>query len=172
MFIRSLREQYSNDRRPPDGLVYERIRRYEGYLEDPVNRFAANNWWVVLDTMCGSKKAKYLRAFFKHPTLPQKLDKLLPIEGLWEGMRIGLLHKVLAMRCDEVRLTVSGKSSSVPVLMMLTGYHVLLGSDISNVPRSGGGELPVSASHRRLDCPSHPVASPEGFAERFQGLGE
>lgn len=134
MFIRSLQERYSNNRRPPDGLVYERIRRYEGYLEDQVNRFAANNWWVVLETMCGSKKAKYLRAFFKHPTLPQKLDQLLPIEGLWEGMRIGLLHKVLAMRCDQVSLRNAKRYRPFQTLTILAGNYMLLGSYLSNLP--------------------------------------
>lgn len=134
MFIRSLQERYSNNRRPPDGLVYERIRRYEGYLEDQVNRFAANNWWVVLEAMCGSKKAKYLRAFFKHPTLPQKLDQLLPIQGLWEGMRIGLLHKVLAMRCDQVSLCNSKRRRLFQTLTILAGNHMLLGSYLSNIP--------------------------------------
>ncbi|KAJ6090741.1 hypothetical protein N7499_003455 [Penicillium canescens] len=33
--------------------------------------------------------------------MPQAFDALLPIAGIWEGMRIGLLHKLVAMRCDE-----------------------------------------------------------------------
>ena len=103
-FVRSLREHFSNDRRPSDGLIYERIRRYEGFLGDPIDRLAANNWWAMLEAKPGSKKGSYLRAFFKHPTLPRKLDSLLLIEGIWEGMKIGLLHKVVAMRCDEVCL--------------------------------------------------------------------
>lgn len=102
-FIRSLRERFPNDKRPPDGLIYERIRYYEGYLDGPVNRIAANHWWAALERVPGSKKGKYLRAFLKHPTLPQAFDELLPIAGIWEGMRIGLLHKLVSMRCDEVR---------------------------------------------------------------------
>lgn len=101
-FVRSLRERFPNDQRPPDGLIYERIRYYEGYLDGPVNRIAANHWWAALERVSGSKKGKYLRAFFKHPTLPQAFDALLPIAGIWEGMRIGVLHKLVAMRCDEV----------------------------------------------------------------------
>ncbi|KXG52619.1 uncharacterized protein PGRI_095690 [Penicillium griseofulvum] len=100
-FVRSLQERFPNDQRPPDGLIYERIRYYEGYLDGPVNRIAANHWWAALERVPGSKKGKYLRAFLKHPTLPQAFDELLPIAGIWEGMRIGLLHKLVSMRCDE-----------------------------------------------------------------------
>lgn len=28
--IRALKERFPNDNRPPDGLIYERIRHYEG----------------------------------------------------------------------------------------------------------------------------------------------
>ncbi|KAJ5642610.1 hypothetical protein N7490_006610 [Penicillium lividum] len=99
--VRALKERFPNDNRPPDGLIYERIRYYEGLPDGISNRMAANNWWAALETAPRSKKRKYLRLFLKHPTLPQKLDSLLDIVGLWEGMRIGLLHKVIAMRCDE-----------------------------------------------------------------------
>lgn len=102
-FVRSLQERFPNDHRPPDGLIYQRIRYYEGYMDGPINRTAANHWWAVLERAPRSKKGKYLRTFFKHPTLPEAFDELLPIAGIWEGMRIGLLHKLVAMRCDEVR---------------------------------------------------------------------
>lgn len=100
--VRALKERFPNDNRPPDGLIYERIRHYEGLPDGVSNRLAANNWWAALETVPRSKKRKYLRLFLKHPTLPPKLDSLLIITGLWEDMRIGLLHKVVAMRCDEV----------------------------------------------------------------------
>ena len=98
-----MKERYPNDKRPPDGLIYERINYYEGYLDGPEDRLAANNWWVVLQAVAGSKKGGYLRRFFKNAALHRKLNSLLVIRGLWEGMRIGLLHKVTAMHCDEVR---------------------------------------------------------------------
>ena len=101
-FSRSLQERFPNDHRPPDGLIYQRIRYYEGHLDGPINTNAANQWWATLERASGSKKSKYLRAFFKHPTLPQAFDKLLSIAGIWEGMMIGVLHKLVAMRCDEV----------------------------------------------------------------------
>ncbi|KAJ5037747.1 hypothetical protein NUH16_011346 [Penicillium rubens] len=100
-FVQSLKERYPNDNRPPDGLIYERINFYEGHLNTPRDALAANNWWAILESVIGSKKGKYLKQFFKHETLHQKLNSLLVIPGLWEGMRIGLLHKVTAMHCDE-----------------------------------------------------------------------
>jgi hypothetical protein len=100
--VQALKERFPNDNRPPDGLIYERIRHYEGLPDGALNRMAASNWWAALETAPRSKKRKYLRLFLKHPTLPQKLNSLLVIGGLWEEMRIGLLHKVIAMRCDEV----------------------------------------------------------------------
>ncbi|CAP94187.1 Pc16g15170 [Penicillium rubens Wisconsin 54-1255] len=57
-FIQSLKERYPNDNRPPDGLIYERINRYEGYLDTPRDPLAANNWWAVLEALAGSKKGK------------------------------------------------------------------------------------------------------------------
>ncbi|CAG7947390.1 unnamed protein product [Penicillium salamii] len=101
MFIQSLKERYPNDNRPPDGLIYERINFYEGHLNTPRDPLAANNWWAVLEAVAGSKKGKYLKQFFKHETLHQRLNSLLVVPGLWEGMRIGLLHKVTAMHSDE-----------------------------------------------------------------------
>ncbi|KAJ5938465.1 hypothetical protein N7466_001599 [Penicillium verhagenii] len=100
-FVQSLKERYPNDNRPPDGLIYERINYYEGYLDGPKDQLAANNWWVILQAVAGSKKGGYLRRFFKNAALHRKLNSLLVIRGLWEGMRIGLLHKVTAMHCDE-----------------------------------------------------------------------
>lgn len=119
-FIQSLKERYPNDNRPPDGLIYERINRYEGYLDTPRDSLAANNWWAVLEVLAGSKKGKYLKQFLKYETLHQKLNSLLVIPGLWEGMRIGLLHKVTAMHCDEVS---NSKPQSLVDLSQLTGLQ-------------------------------------------------
>ena len=100
-----LQERIPNDNRPPDGLIYERIRYYEGYLGGPIDEMAAKDWWAILERAPGkkkSRKASYLRSFFKNHNLPAKLDALIPISGIWEGMSIGSLHKLIWMRCDEV----------------------------------------------------------------------
>ncbi|KAJ6016578.1 hypothetical protein N7540_011169 [Penicillium herquei] len=100
-FIQSLTESFTNDNRPPDGLIYERINYYEGFLDGPEDRLAADNWYAVLQAVAGSRKGKYLKRFFKIEKLHLTLNSLLVIGGLWEDMRIGLLHKVTAMCCDE-----------------------------------------------------------------------
>lgn len=100
--MRSLREQFRNERQPPDGLIYQKIRLYEGALDQPADRNAANKWWAVLQNNPATKKHKYLRAFLRHGSFPQAFDALLPIPGLWAGMQIGVLHTLVSLRCDEV----------------------------------------------------------------------
>lgn len=84
--------------------------------------------------MVGSKKGKYLKQFFKHQTLHQKLNSLLVIPGLWEGMRIGLLHKVTAMHCDEVSLIGGPKPIAfIPANFIgNTANRMLLGIDFQH----------------------------------------
>ncbi|KAL3468695.1 hypothetical protein BJX99DRAFT_265928, partial [Aspergillus californicus] len=99
--VRSLQEQFRNERQPPDGLIYQKLRLYEGALDQPANRDAANKWWAILQNNPATKKHKYLRAFFRHGSFPQAFDALLPIPGLWAGMQIGVLHTLVSLRCDE-----------------------------------------------------------------------
>ncbi|KAG2026558.1 hypothetical protein GB937_001339 [Aspergillus fischeri] len=99
--VRSLREQFRNERQPPDGLIYYKLRLYEGALDQPADRDAADKWWAILQNNPATKKHKYLRAFFRHGSFPQAFDALLPIRGLWAGMQIGVLHTLVSLRCDE-----------------------------------------------------------------------
>lgn len=103
--IRTLRENFHKERFPCDGRIYQSIRFYQGATGGRRNQIAENFWWAVLQSEPGSRKADYLRA------LPQPLvdgfDALLPIKGLWADMSIGVLHKLRAMRCNEVVLLVS-----------------------------------------------------------------
>ncbi|CAP74112.1 Pc04g00180 [Penicillium rubens Wisconsin 54-1255] len=159
-FIQSLKERYPNDNRPPDGLIYERINRYEGYLDTPRDPLAANNWWAVLEALAGSKKGKYLKQFFKHETLHQKLNSLLIIPGLWGGMRIGLLHKLTAMHCDEPvacywELIFSTFSRLVggreELLLLIDGVTVeLLQSRVPKISRKDLQSLQVELEEGRL----------------------
>ncbi|KZN90112.1 hypothetical protein EN45_002230 [Penicillium chrysogenum] len=159
-FIQSLKERYPNDNRPPDGLIYERINRYEGYLDTPRDPLAANNWWAVLEALAGSKKGRYLTQFFKHETLHQKLNSLLVIPGLWGGMRIGLLHKLTAMHCDEPiacywELTSTTFSRLVrgrdELLLLIDGVTVeLLQSRVHKVSSKDLNSLQVELEEGRL----------------------
>ncbi|KAI2928799.1 hypothetical protein CBS147321_10962 [Aspergillus niger] len=99
--VRSLREHFPNQRRPPDGLIYERIRFYQGKLGHPPDEHAEAVWWAVLRHDPKSKKHVYLRAFLQHPSLPAAFDALLLIPGLWAKMQLGVLHTMVSLRCDE-----------------------------------------------------------------------
>lgn len=98
--MRNLQESYPNDQRPSDGRIYRNIRYYQGCLTGIRNQTAEQYWWALLESEPGSRKGDYLR------TLPENLrsafDALLPITGIWAGMSIGVLHKLKAMKCDEV----------------------------------------------------------------------
>jgi hypothetical protein len=116
----------------------------------------------VLEAVAGSKKGKYLKLFFKHDTLHQKLNSLLVIPGLWEGMRIGLLHKVTAMHCDEVSLIGGPK----PIGLISanrstnTAYWMLLGIDLQHFFETGWRKRRAFTtgrwSHGRADSVSRP----------------
>ena len=93
---RALRESYNKEKFPSDGRIYQEIRFYQNCR----NKIAEDYWWAVLKSELRSRKADYLRNLPE--PLTKALDALLPTKGLWAGMSIGVLHKVRAMRCDEV----------------------------------------------------------------------
>lgn len=93
---RILRESYRKEVFPSDGRIYQELRFYQS----SGNKNAEDFWWAVLKSEPGSRKADHLRNLPE--SLSQGFDALLPVKGLWSGMRIGVLHKVRAMRCDEV----------------------------------------------------------------------
>lgn len=93
----SLVEEYSNEKKPTDGEIYRKIRQYEG--ED--NEAFRERWFVRLsrsnqdrlDQLDNKRNRRLRRAF----------DRLLPIPGLWpHGMRISMLHRLIATGCVEV----------------------------------------------------------------------
>jgi hypothetical protein len=50
-------------------------------------------------------KVKRFRQLSSHCHVRAAFDALLGIPGLWNGMNIGSLHRVLALNCDEVCLS-------------------------------------------------------------------
>ncbi|KAI9770687.1 MAG: hypothetical protein M1839_003071 [Geoglossum umbratile] len=54
-------------------------------------------WWARLR----GNRAKNLNTLLRHGDLTNAFDALLDIRGLWDGMMITTLHKVMAMKCDE-----------------------------------------------------------------------
>lgn len=93
----SLVEEYANQKKPTDGEIYRKIRQYE--LED--NETFRQRWFVQLspsnqdrlDQLDNRRNRRLRRAF----------DRLLAIPGLWlHGMRISMLHRLIATGCVEV----------------------------------------------------------------------
>lgn len=112
----SLLEEYSNQKKPTDGEIYRKIRQYEG--ED--NEAFRERWFVRLspsnqdrlDQLDNKRNRRLRRAF----------DRLLPIPGLWpHGMRISMLHRLIATGCVEVSSKIQGlfPSLSTPFLNAL-----------------------------------------------------
>ncbi|RDH30832.1 hypothetical protein BDQ94DRAFT_180863 [Aspergillus welwitschiae] len=96
----SLIEEYANQKKPTDGQIYRKIRQYEG--ED--NESFRQRWFVRLspsnqdrlDQLDNKRNRRLRRAF----------DRLLPIPGLWpHGMRISMLHRLIATSCVDEILT-------------------------------------------------------------------
>jgi hypothetical protein len=89
-------DEYTNEKQPSDGEVYRRIRQYQ---HEHNARFQ-KRWWSRLS----ENKAKRLRQLTSpdHVDLCSAFDALLAIPGLWNGMRLGSLNRILALKCDEV----------------------------------------------------------------------
>ncbi|KAF9890701.1 hypothetical protein FE257_005567 [Aspergillus nanangensis] len=123
--VRSLQEHFSNERQPPDGLIYQRLRLYEGKLGPPPDKDAAAAWWAILRHNPKSKKYRYVAAFFKHDNLPQTFNALLLIPGLWASMYLGVLHTMLALHCDEAILFYLERIRSIWINQILGGEDTL-----------------------------------------------
>ncbi|RHZ60740.1 DUF3723 domain-containing protein [Aspergillus thermomutatus] len=99
----SLVEEYANQKKPTDGEIYRKIRQYEG----DGNEAFRQRWFVRLSRsnqerldQLDNRKNRRLRLAF---------DRLLPIPGLWpHGMRISMLHRLIATGCVEEILTYLG----------------------------------------------------------------
>ncbi|EQL28304.1 hypothetical protein BDFG_08923 [Blastomyces dermatitidis ATCC 26199] len=95
----SLVDEYSNEKPPSDGEVYQKVRQYQY----KANARFEERWKSRLS----SNKAKRLRQLSSpaHVDVCAAFDALLAIPGLWNGMNLGSLHRVLALNCDEEIVT-------------------------------------------------------------------
>ncbi|KAJ5117538.1 hypothetical protein N7448_011170 [Penicillium atrosanguineum] len=89
----TLIDEYANEKVPSDGEIYRKLRQYENEHNAPFQK----RWWARLS----DNKAKRLRQLLKTVDIRTAFDALLPIPGLWDGMSIGSLNHVMALRCDE-----------------------------------------------------------------------
>ncbi|KAI2889407.1 hypothetical protein CBS63078_10207 [Aspergillus niger] len=90
---KSLLDEYSNETPPSDGEVYRKIRQYS----NEHNARFRKRWWSRLSP----NKERRLKALWRHEEFRDAFDKLLVIPGIWGGMRIGSLSKLMALKCDE-----------------------------------------------------------------------
>ena len=95
---KNLVEEYSNEERPSDGEIYRKVRQYE----KEGNICFKKRWKARLS----AHGRRGLQQLFDHGDgeLAAAFDNLLDIPGLWNGMRISTLHKMISMKCDEVGL--------------------------------------------------------------------
>jgi Protein of unknown function (DUF3723) len=96
--LTELTEEYSNEATPSDGEVYRKIRQYQ---YEASARFE-QRWLARLS----ENKQKRLRQLSQpeNASIRSAFDALLPIPGLWSAMSIGNLPRVIALKCDEVRI--------------------------------------------------------------------
>jgi hypothetical protein len=91
---RELAEEYGNSTNFSDGEIYRKIYQYN--LEQ--DKFAERKWWARLT----KNKSDFLNRFFKHKRFPAVFNALTDISGLWYGLVIGVLDKLMALMYDEV----------------------------------------------------------------------
>ena len=101
----TLIEEYANEKKPSDGEIYLKIRQYQ--LER--NLWFEKRWWARLS----EHGRQRLEQLFRHRDIAAAFDALREIKGLWEAMRIKTLHKMFAMKCDEVSRISTGCSDSL-----------------------------------------------------------
>jgi hypothetical protein len=76
------------------GEIYRQIR----LSHRNENRETEERWKALLS----SSQLASLRKACEQDFLLEAFDWLLDIPGLWDGMRLSVVHKLIAMKCDEV----------------------------------------------------------------------
>ena len=89
-------EAYSNEQKPSDGEIFRKIRLYHRENDQE----AEKRWWSRLE----KSKPKDLRQLFRRPSLIASFDALIDMPGLWAKLQLGALHRLLVLKCDEVRV--------------------------------------------------------------------
>ena len=87
-------EEFLNEQAPTDGEVFYKIRQYQ-VSKDTDNE---SKWWARLS----ETKRKDLRQLLKDTRFREAFDGLLSWPGLWIPIKLGCLHRLLGLKCDEV----------------------------------------------------------------------
>ena len=120
----ALVEEYANEEPPSDGEIYCKIRQYQRERD----LYSENRWRARLS----KHGTKCLEQLFRHRALTAAFDDLLDIHGLWKGMRLSTLDKMIGMRCDEVILPLD----AVPSLLIRSNRKSCATSPISKMSGS------------------------------------
>lgn len=88
-------ELYSNEQRPSDGDIFRKILLYRRSNDG----LSENQWWAYMD----NSKPKDLRQLLKNRLLASAFGCLVDMPGLWAKIQLGALHRLLALKCVEVR---------------------------------------------------------------------
>ncbi|OAF55407.1 hypothetical protein VC83_08335 [Pseudogymnoascus destructans] len=90
---KALIEEHSNEQPPSDGEIYCKIRKYQQKRD----RYSEMRWWA----RPSGHGTRCLDQVSRHPDFKAAFDDLLDIPGLWGGMRISTLNRMISMRCDD-----------------------------------------------------------------------
>lgn len=91
----SLIEESKNEQGYSDGYIFRKIRLYHKQS----NEYEEKKWWARLS----GTKADELHQLLRDQRFANAFDELLPWGGLWETIQLGSLHRLLPMKCHEVR---------------------------------------------------------------------
>lgn len=93
----TLVEEYENQRTHTDGEIYRKIRQYEEEQNEPFRQR-----WLARLSQTNRERLEQLDSP-KKLRLRKGFDALLTIPGLWcRGMRISVIHRLVAIDCVEV----------------------------------------------------------------------
>jgi hypothetical protein len=94
-----IREGFVNEAAYADGEIFRKIRFYQRSQ----NLQAENKWWARLTL----GKTKDLQRLLKNQSLAEAFERLVDFPGFWSTVQLGTLHRILPLRCNEVRLAQS-----------------------------------------------------------------
>ena len=80
---------------PPDGEIFRTILLNRRLHEE----LSENQWWAYID----NSKPKDLRQLLKNRPLATAFESLVNMPGLSAKLQLGALHRLLVLKCAEVR---------------------------------------------------------------------
>lgn len=92
--IEYIRYEYLNSSNISDGEIFRHIRLCNKLGKNMEER----RWWSRLT----NSKRKDVEQLLRKSDLCEGFDRLLDMPGLWAGLKLGALHRLLTLKCDEV----------------------------------------------------------------------